>query len=220
MDTSGHEVRSRMSEIRVSVRSSLRCLSARCQCRAQMPNFVFYIARIFDGLRDFFADEPAITTSQIVKLLFNRRLCYRQGRSQILIRNICAIRSKIKAQRLKQPEPTSALAFLAQTPKRLFDYCRSPTQVEQLLRRPRIERLRGDRQLRGRFSHPIIPRNEFHAATTFGCAQFLSGVSQEISQGLQQQRTETTSVAVGALKKRSLEQAREKILCEILCILG
>ena len=124
---------------------SRRCLSARCQRRAQMPNFVFYIARIFDGLRDFLADEPAITPPQIVKLFFNRGLCYRQGSSQILIRNICAIRGKIKAQRLKQSEPTSALAFLAQTPERLFDYCRSPTQIEQLLRRPRIERLRRDR---------------------------------------------------------------------------
>src|SRR6266550_5636208 len=118
---------------------SRRCLSARCQRRAQMPNFVFYIARIFDGLRDFLADEPAITPPQIVKLFFKRGLCYRQGSSQILIRNICAIRGKIKAQRLKQSEPTSALAFLAQTPERLFDYCRSPTQIEQLLRRPRIE---------------------------------------------------------------------------------
>jgi hypothetical protein len=45
-------------------------------------------------------------------------------------------------------------------------------------------------------------------------------VAEEISQGLQQQRTETTSVAVGALKKRSLQQVCEKILREILCILG
>src|SRR5437660_2095501 len=129
--------------VSISVHSWLGCcLSARGQRRAQMPNFVFYIARIFDGLRDFLADEPAITPPQIVKLLFNRRLCYRQGSSQILIRNICAIRSKIKAQRLKQSEPTSALAFLAQTSERLFDYRRSPPQIEQLLRRPRIERLR------------------------------------------------------------------------------
>src|SRR2546423_4065792 len=185
-----------------------------------MPNFVFYIARIFDGLRDCLGEDPAITAPKIVKLFFNRRLCYRQGSSQILIRNICAIRGKIKAQRLEQSEPPFALAFLAQTPKRLFDYCRSPTQVEELLRRPRIERLRRDRQLRRRFGHPIIPRNKFQAATTFVCAQFLRGVSQEISQGLQQQRTETTALAVGALKKRSLEQAPEKILCEILCIVG
>src|SRR5881392_3926169 len=144
--------------VSISVHSWLGCcLSARCQRRTQMPNFVFYIARIFDGLRDFLADEPAITTPQIVKLFFNCRLCYRQGSSQILIRNICAIRSKIKAQRLKQSEPTSALAFLAQTSERLFDYRRSPTQIEQLLRRPRIELLRRDRQLRRRFGHPIIP---------------------------------------------------------------
>src|SRR5947207_8329992 len=127
----------------ISVHSWLGCcLSARGQRRTQMPNFVFYIARLFDGLRDFLADEPAITTPQIVKLFFNCRFCYRQGSSQILIRNICAIRSKIKAQRLKQSEPTSALAFLAQTSERLFDYRRSPPQIEQLLRRPRIERLR------------------------------------------------------------------------------
>ena len=66
-----------------------RCLSARGQRRAQMPNFVFYIARVFDGLRDFLADEPAITTPQIVKLFFYRRLCYPKSRSQTLIRNIC-----------------------------------------------------------------------------------------------------------------------------------
>jgi hypothetical protein len=45
-------------------------------------------------------------------------------------------------------------------------------------------------------------------------------VSQEVTQRFQQQRTEMTSVAVGALKKRSLQQAGEKILGEILCILG
>ena len=67
----------------------------RCQ------DFVFYIARIFDGLRDFLANEPAITTSQIVKLFFYCRLCYPKSRSQTLIRNICAVRGKIKAQRLK-----------------------------------------------------------------------------------------------------------------------
>src|SRR5947207_8088467 len=80
---------------------SRRCLSAGGQRRAEMPNFVFYVAWIFDGLRDFLADEPAITPPQIVKLFFNRRLCYRQGSSQILIRNICAVRGKIKAQRLE-----------------------------------------------------------------------------------------------------------------------
>src|SRR6185295_11656675 len=60
---------------------SRRCLSARGQRRAEMPNFVFHVARIFDGLRNFLADEPAITPPQIVKLLFNCRLCYRQGSS-------------------------------------------------------------------------------------------------------------------------------------------
>ncbi len=79
----------------------LRCLSARGQRRAQMPNFVFHIVWIFDGLRDFLADEPAITTPQIVELFSNPRLCYRQGSSQILIRNICALRGKINAQCLK-----------------------------------------------------------------------------------------------------------------------
>src|SRR6266513_293274 len=80
---------------------SRRCLSPRSQRRAQMPNFVFYIARIFDGLRDFLADEQAITTPQIVKLVLYCRLCYSKSRSQTLIRNICAVRGKIKAQRLK-----------------------------------------------------------------------------------------------------------------------
>src|SRR5947208_7257312 len=91
--------------VSISVHSWLGCcLSPRCQRRAQMPNFVFYIARIFDGLRDFLADEPAITPPQIVKLFFSCRLCYRLACSQILIRNIGAIRRKIKAQGLKQSE--------------------------------------------------------------------------------------------------------------------
>src|SRR6476646_249313 len=101
MDTKS-QVRRRRSEIRVSVNSWLRrCLSARGQSCAQMSNFVFYIARVLDSLRDFLADEPAITTPQIVKLFFYCRLCYPESRSQTLIRNICAVRSKIKAQRLK-----------------------------------------------------------------------------------------------------------------------
>src|SRR6476646_9462745 len=185
-----------------------------------MSNFVFYIARIFDGLRDFLANEPAITTPQIVKLFFYCRLSYPKSRSQTLIRNICAVRGKIKAQRRKQSEPAVALTFLAQTPKRLFDYCSSPAQIEQLLCRPRIERLRRDRQLRRCFCHPIIPRNEFYAAAAFVCTQFLSGVAEEVTQRFQQQRTEMTPIAVGELKKRPLQQAGEKVLREILCILG
>jgi len=86
---------------RAKANSWLGCLSAGGQRRAQMPDFAFHIIRIFDGLRDFLVDKPAITTSQIVKLFFDRGLCYSQGSSQIAIRNIFAIRGKIKAQRLK-----------------------------------------------------------------------------------------------------------------------
>ena|SRR6266699_6863771 len=101
-----------------------------------MPNFAFHVARVFDGLRDFFADEPAITAPQIVKLFFYHRLLYPQYPRKIVIRNICAIRGEMNTQRLKQSEPPSALTFFAQTPKRLFDNCHSPAQIEQLLRRP------------------------------------------------------------------------------------
>jgi hypothetical protein len=96
------------------------------------------------------------------------------------------------------------LAFVAQTRKRLFDDCRGPTQIKQLLRRPRVERLRRDRQLRRRFGHPIIPRNKLCAATAFARLEFLSGVSKEIPQRLYQQRTETAALRVGALKESSL----------------
>ena len=85
----------------ISVHSSLRSLSARGQRRAQVSDFVFYVARVFDSLRDFFANEPAITTPQIVKLFLYCRLCYPKSRSQTLIGNIRAVRGKIKAQRLK-----------------------------------------------------------------------------------------------------------------------
>src|SRR6266705_6784112 len=123
--------------VSISVHSWLGCcLSARGQRRAQMPNFVFYIARIFDGLRDFLADEPAITTPQIVKLFFYRRLLYPQYPRKIVIRNICALRGEMNTQRLKQSEPPFASAFFTEMPKRLFDDCRSPAQIEQLLRRP------------------------------------------------------------------------------------
>src|SRR6266581_4668533 len=98
-----------------------------------MPNFAFHVARVLDGLRDFLADEPAITTPQIVKLFFYRRLLYPQRRSKILIRNICPIRGEMNTQRLKQSEPPFAGAFLTEMPKRLFDNCRSPAQIEQLL---------------------------------------------------------------------------------------
>src|SRR5213078_1846949 len=88
--------------VSISVHSWLGCcLSARGQRRAQMSNFVFYIARVFDGLRDFLANEPAITPPQIVKLFFYCRLCDRKSRSQTLIRNICAVGAKIRAQRLE-----------------------------------------------------------------------------------------------------------------------
>src|SRR6476661_7406796 len=109
LTTNAHQwTRSNKSDVRgqrfvfISVHSWLRrSLSARGQRCAQMSNFVFYIARVFDGLRDFLPNEPAITTPQIVKLFFYRRLCDPKSRSQTLIRNICAVRGKIKAQRLK-----------------------------------------------------------------------------------------------------------------------
>lgn len=61
------------------------CRSPGGQCRAQIPNFILHVARVFDGLGDFLADEPAIATPQIVKLFFYGRLCYPHSRSQPLV---------------------------------------------------------------------------------------------------------------------------------------
>ncbi len=118
----------------VSLHPWLAGLDPGRQRRAEMSNFVFHIAWIFDRLRDFLADKPAITPPQIVQLFFDRGFCYSQRRSQAFIRDIFALRRQVEAQRLKQSEPPFALTFLAQTPKRLFDYGRSPPQIEQLLR--------------------------------------------------------------------------------------
>lgn len=51
-----------------------------------MPELVVYVGRFVDCMRDFIAQEPAITLPQVIQLFFYHRLCYSQAGRETGIR--------------------------------------------------------------------------------------------------------------------------------------
>jgi hypothetical protein len=45
------------------------------QCRAQMTDLVIHIRGVRNGMSDFIAQEPSVTLTQIMQLLFHYCLC-------------------------------------------------------------------------------------------------------------------------------------------------
>lgn len=66
-----------------------------------MPNLVFHISRVFDGVGDFLAQKPAVTQAKIMQLLFYHILRDAQARREIGIRHIAAFSREMFAQALE-----------------------------------------------------------------------------------------------------------------------
>jgi hypothetical protein len=57
-----------------------------------------------------------------------------------------------------------------------------------------------------------------YIATAFPCVKLLGGIAQEILQRLEQERSESAAIPIGALKEFTFKHGNEKILGEILCV--
>ena len=183
-----------------------------------MPNLVVHVARIFDRVRDLLTQEPAITLPQIVQLFFYHRLRQPKAFGERGIRYLVAFRSEMNAQRFKKPKPPLGFALFTQTAQSLFDYRRSPTQVKKVLRRQRLQGLSRNRQLGGRFRHPLIPRNELKLASAFARLLPLERVIEKILERFEQKRAKAAAAFIRLLEPAALEDHDKEVLGEILSI--
>ena len=70
-------LRQLFDSVRDGIEKSRLVCSLGCggQCRAQMTDLVIHIRRVRDRMSDFIAQEPSVTLTQIVQLLFHYCLC-------------------------------------------------------------------------------------------------------------------------------------------------
>src|SRR5262249_51766956 len=69
----------------VDPNSSLGWFRPGCERRAKITNLVINVGRVFDGLRDFSAQETSVTLTHVMELLFYRRLGDSQLRGEFSI---------------------------------------------------------------------------------------------------------------------------------------
>ena len=147
---------------------------------------------------------------------FGHSQCLRQRR----VGDILALGAEARPQRFKSAQFSLAFTFLAETAQSLFHYRGRPAQIEKTLGRPRFQRLGRDRQLRRRFGHPVIPRDELDVATALAGVSLLGGIGQEVPERLEQKRSESSAGGVGVPEPITFQHHNEKILGEILRVLG
>jgi len=185
-----------------------------------MPDFIIHFCLVGDCFGDFIAEEAAIALAQSMDEALHRRLGDAEGFGQAGIRYVFAFGAQAGSQRLESAQFPLAFAFLAQTPQGLFDNRRRPAQIEEPFGRPRFQGLRGNGQLRRRFRHPIVPGNELHIAAPFARVPLLGGIVQKIAERFQEERTKPPAGGIGVPEPVALEDHDEKILGEILRVLG
>lgn len=181
-----------------------------------MADFIIYLRRVCDGLGDLIAQEAAVALTEAVHEAFYGRFGHTQLLRQRRIRHIFALRPQARAQRVKNTQFVLTFAFLAQATQRLLDDRRSPAQIEKTLGRPRFHRLRGDRQLRRRFRHPVVPGDELDIAASFSRMPLLGGIVQEIRERFEQEVTEPAAGGIGVPEPITFQHHKKKILGEIL----
>ena len=141
-----------------------------------MANFFIDLSGIGDGFGNFIAKQTAISLPEPMDKAFHGRFGHAERVGKSGIGDVLALGSQTWAQRLKRAQAALAFALFAQASKRVLDHRGSPAQIEQLFGRPRFQRLRRNRELRRRFGHPVVPRNELQIAATFVRVLFLRRV--------------------------------------------
>ena len=191
----------------------------RRQDAAEMPDFVVHLGWVSDGFSDLVPKEAAVTLPEPMDQPFHGRIVNAQRFGERRIRDIFALGSEAGAQRLEGAQFSLALTFFAETPQRLFDHGGGPPQIKEAFRRPRVQGLRGNRELRWRLRHPVIPGNEIDVAAAFARVPFFGGVIQEIAERLEQERTESAPRRISVPEPVILENHDEEILGKILRVL-
>ena len=184
-----------------------------------MADFVIHFRRVRDGLGDLVAKKAAVALTEAMHQAFHGRFGHPQRLRQRRIGDIFALRPQARAQRFKSAQFSLTFAFLPQASQRLFDDGRRPAQIEKTLGGPGFQRLRRHRELRRRFSHPIIPGDELDIAAPLAGVPFLRGIVQEVPERLEQERPEPAAGGIGVLEPVTFQHHNEKILGEILRVL-
>jgi hypothetical protein len=184
-----------------------------------MVDFVIHVSRVCDGIGDLVAQKAAVPLTEAMDQAFHGRFGHPQSVRQRRIRYLFALRTQTRSQRFKSAQSSLTFAFFAQTSQRLLDNCGRPSQIEKTLVGPGFQRLRRHCELRRRFSHPFIPRDELDIPAPFARMPFRHGIVQEVLERLEQKRSEPASDRIGVPEPVTFEHHNKKILGEILCIL-
>src|SRR5205809_3519426 len=122
------------------------------------------------------------------------------------------------AQSLQETKTSLTFTFFSQTPERLFHHCCSPTKIKKSLGRKRVDSAIRDRQLRGRFCHPGIPRNELNATAPLQRLFLVGDVVKKILERLEQERAKAAATLVGLLQPVCFQNHEEEILRDVLSV--
>src|SRR5438477_6119546 len=98
----------------------------------------------------------------------------------------------------------------------MFDRGGSPPHIVELFRRPALRLCGGNGKIRRRFRHPRVPGNKLHVPSAFERAIPERVVNEKLFQRCEQQRAESTTIWVSALKETALQQHKKKALSQIL----
>src|SRR5438105_12236008 len=99
----------------------------------------------------------------------------------------------------------------------MFDRRGSPPHIVELFRRPALRLCGGNGKIRRRLRHPRVPGNKLHVASAFERALPERVVDEKLFQRREQERAESTTIWIRALKETALQQHKKKALGQILC---
>src|SRR5262245_56598149 len=140
------------------------------QNRAEVAHLFINVLRFLYGLRDFLAEQCAITLSQLMDKTLHRSLRNAESFRELRIRNILSFRGEAIAQHIKYATPSTGFALFAQTSQSMFHCCGRPPYIKNFFSRPTLSLPRGNCQIRWGLRHPFVPRDKFHVAAAFARA--------------------------------------------------
>lgn len=107
-----------------------------------MSDFVIDIGSVFNGVRDLFPQKHPVARPKFVHEPFYGSLRDTEHGREMAVGNLRPVSCKVVAQGIVDAAPARALAFFAESSKRLFRNGRRPTQVKESVGRAGLKRLR------------------------------------------------------------------------------
>src|SRR5205814_10240562 len=181
-----------------------------------MAELLFDFRRRADGSSDFFADESAMALSQAMEGGLNGALGRAQARGNLGIAGVVRRSGQERLQLFVGRGLAGSGAFLAEPGQRLIEQCKRPATLEELVRGGFVHRL----QVIAFFGRLRVEGNERLTAAAFECGGFVVFVGEEVLEGAEQVKSEFTLLAIGEGEVPLLNQASEKSLSQVLCVMG